>query len=212
MQAAERESYWSRNTAHYDGHTNHGMDALVRTIVEEIGAVERILDLGAGTGRAALACARQVQWVDAVDLEPEMIALARKKAAARCQGNVSFLVQDGAALGFADGVFDAVLILNSLHLMSSPQSVLGEARRVLKSSGRLLAPTYCHGESAEGLESYQQWAASSGHHSHQLFSCESLCACISSCGFTITSSSTLPISHEQCAAAMTLGYVLAAPC
>ena len=50
------------------------------------------------------------------------------------------------ALDFSDSSFDAVLICNLLHQLPEPELELREARRALKPSGVLVAPTFCHGQ------------------------------------------------------------------
>jgi ubiquinone/menaquinone biosynthesis C-methylase UbiE len=54
-----------------------------------------VVDLGAGTGRFALAAARRFGQVTAVDISPAMLALLRRRAAAAGLTNLA-LVQAGS--------------------------------------------------------------------------------------------------------------------
>lgn len=142
----DHTSFWAENARNFDKQSNPDIDALVKRSCREVGRVERVLDVAAGTGIVSLAMARQAGQVDALDLEPEMMAVLREKAAASGVDNIAFHVQSAYELDFTDGIFDAVVILNSLHVMKTPESALREALRVLRLSGVLLAPTYCHAE------------------------------------------------------------------
>ena len=88
-------------------------------------------------------------------------------------------------LDFPDGMFDAVVILNSLHGMKTPDTALREALRVLGPSGVLLAPAYCHAETEDNLARYLHWASKSGHKPYHLFTCDTLCALVPNCGFAV---------------------------
>jgi ubiquinone/menaquinone biosynthesis C-methylase UbiE len=71
----------------------------------------RVLDLGTGTGAAALAAARRFPEAEVVgvDLADSMIAEARRKT-----DRVRFEVGDAAALRFEDGAFDLVTHANMI--------------------------------------------------------------------------------------------------
>src|SRR5204863_5051830 len=117
---------------------------LRRTTVELAGIqpAERVLEVGCGTGDVAIAASERTGTggaVYAIDPSPEMIAVARDKAA-RARRAVDFQVGVIEALAFPDASFDVVL--SSLMMHHLPNDLkrrgLAEIARVLKPDGRLL--------------------------------------------------------------------------
>ena len=82
-----------------------------------------ILDVGAGTGRAAIFLARSGAKVTAVDASEPMLDVARQRAADQ-NLRVCFLIADAHALEFGDRSFDVALSLRVLmHTPEWPRSV-----------------------------------------------------------------------------------------
>lgn len=97
---------------------------------------ERALDVGTGAGALAFALAPLVREVVGVDRVPELLALARERAAAF--DNVSFVEGDANDLPFDDFSFDLTGTLRTLHHMEHPEIVLSEIARVTRLGGRAL--------------------------------------------------------------------------
>jgi ubiquinone/menaquinone biosynthesis C-methylase UbiE len=102
-----------------------------RVLVGFLGDVThaRILDLGTGTGRAAIALARRGALVTAVDASDAMLSVARRRAAEE-RLPISFSEGDAHALTFADRSFDAVVCLRLLMHVPDWRKSLAELCRV----------------------------------------------------------------------------------
>jgi 2-polyprenyl-3-methyl-5-hydroxy-6-metoxy-1,4-benzoquinol methylase len=88
----------------------------------------RLLDVGCGTGRYALALAARGFEVVAVDESVEMIAQARAKPGAE---RVDFRVLD-AVTSMPEGPFDAVVIIDAWEFLVDPAKTLWHIRGALR--------------------------------------------------------------------------------
>ena len=80
------------------------------------GSPGHILDLGTGTGTAALAAARRFPEAEVVgvDLSEEMLAEARRKTPPELAGRVRFEQADGARLPYPAEAFELVTLANMI--------------------------------------------------------------------------------------------------
>jgi SAM-dependent methyltransferase len=97
----------------------------------------RLLDLATGAGTVARVAARRGATVVGVDISEPMLALARELSP-----EIEFRVADAHALPFSGGEFDVVVCGLALSHFHEPFKALGEALRVLREGGRLLASTW----------------------------------------------------------------------
>jgi SAM-dependent methyltransferase len=98
----------------------------------------RLLDIAAGTGLAAgaaLGVVGPTGHVTAADLSPAMVEKARDRFGHA--KNASAAVEDGQALSFSEGSFDAVVCSLGLMFFPDPLRGLTEFRRVLRPGGRV---------------------------------------------------------------------------
>ena len=92
----------------------------------------RVLDLGCGAGRIALALAPVARWVVGLDREPTLIAEARQRAEAAGLGNVEFHEADVESLPYDPWRPDLV----TAHLCAS-DAIVEHAAKALPSGGAL---------------------------------------------------------------------------
>jgi ubiquinone/menaquinone biosynthesis C-methylase UbiE len=89
----------------------------------------RVLDVGTGTGRAAIVLARRGAEVTGVDASAEMLEVARERAAA-AQVTITFDRGDAHALPFGDRSFDAAIALRVLMHTPGWRQCIAELCRV----------------------------------------------------------------------------------
>jgi len=95
----------------------------------------KLLEVGCGNGhflREATAAGWQAVGID---FDPNAIAAAQMIPA------VQALVGDLLSMGFADGMFDAVVMNNVIEHLPMPDSVFKECQRILRPGGRLVMVT-----------------------------------------------------------------------
>ena len=97
---------------------------------------ERALDSGTGSGALAFALAPHVREVVGVDVVPELLEQARKRAAQL--PNVTFAEGDATKLPFEYGEFDLTGTLRTLHHIARPELAVAELVRVTRARGRVL--------------------------------------------------------------------------
>lgn len=113
--------------------------------VEEFGFMpgERVADFGSGAGHYALALSRALGptgRVYAIDIKPEALTRLKGLAQDTGLGNIDLICGDidnaGGTL-LKDAVVDGVVLSNILFQLTSVESAVAEAKRVLKPGGKM---------------------------------------------------------------------------
>jgi SAM-dependent methyltransferase len=101
-----------------------------------VGPGDRVLDVAAGTGNAAIPAAAAGASVVASDLTPELFEAGRARAAA-AGAELEWAEADAEDLPFDDGSFDVVM--SSIGVMFAPhhQAAADEMARVCRAGGRI---------------------------------------------------------------------------
>jgi ubiquinone/menaquinone biosynthesis C-methylase UbiE len=101
-----------------------------------------VADIGGAAGAYALWLAGAGYTVHLIDAVPRLVDEARRRSAASAHPLASCAVGDARQTSFADASIDVALLLGPLYHLTTADDrgrALGEARRILKPGGRLLA-------------------------------------------------------------------------
>jgi len=102
-----------------------------------IRAGEQVLDIACGTGNTALMARARGAVVTGLDLTPELLAVARTRAAEAGYDDITWKEGDAENLPFPDGTFDVVVSSCGLMFAPDQQKVADEVARVTKRGGRI---------------------------------------------------------------------------
>jgi ubiquinone/menaquinone biosynthesis C-methylase UbiE len=135
---AEELSFRMEAAAEYDRAFAHVTRYFMPFLLRAANVTEgmRVLDIATGTGlsaEAALGAVGSAGHVTAADISPEMVGVARARLGTA--PNTLVTVEDGQALSFPDGSFDAILCNLGLMFFPDPVRGLSEFRRVLRPGG-----------------------------------------------------------------------------
>jgi demethylmenaquinone methyltransferase/2-methoxy-6-polyprenyl-1,4-benzoquinol methylase len=117
-------------------------DALVTAVNPPKNRPFALLDIAGGTGDVALRAIEaggELTRATVCDINPDMLAIGRERAAALSLGDaVTFTKANAEALPFADRSFDAATIAFGIRNVPRIDAALAEAFRVLKIGGKFL--------------------------------------------------------------------------
>ena len=125
------------------------MDACERTLDRTraiLGADDRVLELGCGTGTMALRLADGVRSYLATDISSEMISIAKEKHAAEPVQTLVFRTPTAESLGPDEAGFNAAPGFNYLHLVRDVPETLRRIHSVLAPGGVFVSKTPCLGD------------------------------------------------------------------
>lgn len=103
----------------------------------------QVVEFGCGTGSTAIVHAPKVNAYHAIDVSEKMIEIARNKAEQAGISNMTFKVGTLEQVGEADASCDALLGLNTLHLVPDLPGTLATVARMLKPGGYFFSSTIC---------------------------------------------------------------------
>lgn len=141
--------FWDRAAPKYAVSPIKDMRGYERTIDRTrslLDTSDTVLEIGCGTGMTALRLAPGVSRLVAADVSSEMISIARRKAEAEGLRNVEFTVVEAGSAPGSDGIYDAVLAFNLLHLVAERPTTIANVYRLLKPGGVFITKTPCLSE------------------------------------------------------------------
>lgn len=137
-------AHWGRRAANFDSDFGHSIRtdderaAWDRVFALALGGRSGLeaIDIGCGTGFLSLELAARGHRVTGIDFAPEMLALAKAKAA-EAGASVRFEHADAENLPFAPASFDLVITRHVLWTLPHPEAAISEWIGVLRPGGRL---------------------------------------------------------------------------
>jgi ABC-2 type transport system ATP-binding protein len=133
--------YWEDRSETFDEDTAYIVgsdlnDDIKRWLQAQFASTDAVLELGCGTGTFSESVAPLVKELIATDMSESMLDQARVKLGG--YGNVRVQQEDAYKIAFDESVFDAVLMVNLLHIVHDPALILRECSRVVKVGGKVV--------------------------------------------------------------------------
>ena len=140
--AGEAAAYFANNAERWDEirslYTSEtAVEAAILAAIGD-GPIERLVDLGSGTGRMLTLLGARARRAIGLDLSRQMLNLARGNVASA--GLAACELRHGNILGtgLADGEADLVVVHQVLHYLGEPAAAVAEAARLVAPGGCLL--------------------------------------------------------------------------
>ena len=202
MSESRDRAFWERQAKNYARSMlllGGPVPRMVALAADGVRGAAKVLEVAAGTGLVTSAIARTARTVVATDYAEAMVAVLGDRVRSEGLTNVRCEQADLYALRFESNSFDAVVAANVLHLVPDLAKALSALRRVLKPGGQLIAPTYCHDETAVS------WAVSrmltvTGFPGQRRFTCCSLRTSLEVAGLEV-------VQTEKIRGIIPIGYV-----
>lgn len=126
---------WAEHAGHFDLSLQPFGDAVLRRL--DVGAHERVLDIGCGTGATTVQLGGISSEVLGVDISVPMLSLARRRAVDHGATNVRFAEVDVQERPFADGAFEVAFSRFGVMFFTDPVRAFTHIGRSLIDGGRL---------------------------------------------------------------------------
>jgi SAM-dependent methyltransferase len=130
---------WSARSMDWANHQEPQLHEVYTAVLASVPqlAGQRVLDVGCGSGAFLRRAAKHGATVSGLDAAAGLVAITRKRLP-----DADVRVGELEELPFGRGAFDIVTGINSFPDASDPVAALAEARRVLRSGGRVVAVTW----------------------------------------------------------------------
>ena len=152
LQPDQQATRWDNHVAVYETVFEPLSNLFARQALDflDLRPGHRLIDIGAGSGGAAMLAAERGANVLAVDGSAGMVARLRERAALLAStGHVDAEVMDGMALILPDASFDAAISVFGVILFPDADLGMREITRVLRPGGRAAIVTWTESERYE---------------------------------------------------------------
>ncbi|MEM6413423.1 MAG: class I SAM-dependent methyltransferase [Pseudomonadota bacterium] len=142
--------FWDRIAEKYAAQPIKDVPAYEKTMEitrARLKPIDKVLELGAGTGSTALLLAGDVSHYTASDISENMTSIGRRKAEDAGVDNISFIAASTDDERLSSGApYDAVLAFNLLHLIEDAEHTMQRVADLLKPGGFFISKTVCLGD------------------------------------------------------------------
>jgi ArsR family transcriptional regulator len=140
--AAQASDYFAQNAERWDEiRSLYTAESDVEAAILEAagsGPFERLVDLGAGTGRMLTLLGGRARRSEGLDLSRQMLNIARGNVATAGLAACELRHGDILDTRLADGAADLVVVHQVLHYLGEPAAAVTEAARLVAPGGRLI--------------------------------------------------------------------------
>jgi cyclopropane fatty-acyl-phospholipid synthase-like methyltransferase len=129
------QKVYGTSRPHYNMATEHQLSKLIEVL--NLGKKDRALDLGCGAGAISEHIADVTgSKILGVDYSAAAIQSAQERTRAKSK-QLSFQVMDMDSLQLSEGIFDAIISIDTLYFVQDLNSVIAAAKRGLRGGGRM---------------------------------------------------------------------------
>lgn len=157
--SAEAEAYFARNAPRWDQlRSLYVSEADVEAAILAAappGPIDRLIDLGSGSGRMLILLAARARSALGLDLSQQMLNIARLRVTEAGLPGVDLRHGDIFATGLPSACGDLVVVHQVLHYLGDPAAAVIEAGRLVAPGGRLLIVDFAP-HALEGLREAHQ--------------------------------------------------------
>lgn len=187
-------TFWDKQAKNYDRSMlllGRPIPRMVELVGESTRGMGRVLEVAAGTGLVTSSLAAGVGELVATDYSATMVAELERRVRDAGATNVSCEQADIYALRFDDGAFDGVVAANVLHLVPDLPKAFAAFKRIVKSGGKIIVPTFCHDETPISWVVSRALAVT-GFPGQRRFKAKSLRHAVEDSGIRVTRTETVP--------------------
>jgi ubiquinone/menaquinone biosynthesis C-methylase UbiE len=140
----ERKNKWAGMADDFERRVHYiagrrNIEAIQETLAAQLLCGD-VLELGCGNGTYSSALASRAERLYVTDVSEQMLSVCRQRLGHL--DNVTVERQDCFSLSYPEDSFDAVVMVNLLHVIPEPERALRESRRVLREHGTLIVVSF----------------------------------------------------------------------
>lgn len=150
----EKESHWSRIADDFERRVcyvagKQNIEA-IRMALADRGVTGKVLELGCGNGTYSAVLALKAERLHVTDFSDQMVSICKERFGHL--RNVEVEKQNCFTLSYHDSLFNFVVMINLLHVISHPEKAIRESRRVLKANGKVIVVSF----TTEGMKFFSK--------------------------------------------------------